>query len=136
MKRVILIIVLWIGVLSTPAFAQIGGIGYTPTFQVTTRNLRQVVLDDGIYKVSVECQSHTGHKATYTLYVKVQQDNVTYIYFDNGGYIHSGYNNSGYTWRGGGIQWNVDWSGNIINGNAVIQVNYDYGGYQLFTIHF
>lgn len=100
MKRVILIIVLWIGVLSTPAFAQIGGIGYTPTFQVTTRNLRQVVLDDGIYKVSVECQSHTGHKATYTLYVKyvkVQQDNVTYIYFDNGGYIHSGYNNSGYT---------------------------------------
>lgn len=29
-----------------------------------------------------------------------------------------------------------DWSGNIINGNAVIQVNYDYGGYQLFTIHF
>ncbi len=90
----------------------------------------------GIYKVSVECQSHTGHKATYTLYVKVQQDNVTYIYFDNGGYIHSGYNNSGYTWRGGGIQWNVDWSGNIINGKAVIHVNYDYGGYQLFTIHF
>lgn len=135
LKKILLIVLLWIGALSTPAFAQIGGIGYTPTFSVTSRNLQQVILDDGVYKVIVEYLSHTGHKATYTLNVKVQQDNVTSIYFDDG-YIHSGYNNSGYSWRGGGIRWDVDWSGNIRNGTAIIQVTYNNGGYQLYTIHF
>ena len=50
--------------------------------------------------------------------------------------MHNGVNYSDYTWRGGGIRWNVDYSGNIISGYAVIQLTYDGGRWQLFTIDF
>ncbi|MBR5147884.1 MAG: hypothetical protein IKV15_01645 [Bacteroidaceae bacterium] len=111
-------------------------VSYTPTFSVTQRNLRQVILDDGIYKLGVEYKSNSTNFAQYELEVRIQNDNVTHIYFGNDGYVHSGRNNSGYTWRGGGINWNVDFYGNITGGSAIIQVNYQGGRWQLFTINF
>lgn len=61
-------------------------------------------------------------------------DNVVCIYFDDGGYLHNGSNSSGYKWRGGGIQWNIDWHGNITGGRAEIMVQYPGNQYQLFTV--
>lgn len=136
MRKLFLLIIFFLGFQVLPTVAQVvGGYSvYTPYFSVTNRNLSDVILDNGVYELPVSYQSHTGQKSNYVLDVKIQNDNVVCIYFGNGGYVHSGYNNSGYSWRGGGIQWNVDWNGNIISGHAIIQVTYDNGGYQLFTV--
>ena len=115
----------------TPPF-----VTYTPVFDVTQRNLNEIVLDDGVYELTVNCKSHTGLDQNYTLDVRIQDDRVVQIYFNNGGSVHSGRNNSGYTWRGGGIQWNTDWYGNIQSGKAIMQVDYGNGQWQLFTIVF
>jgi hypothetical protein len=111
-------------------------VSYTPVYDVTQRNLRQVVLDDGVYEVLVDYKSNTTSREQYVLDVRIQNDNITHIYFNNGGYVHNGVNYSDYTWRGGGIRWNVDYSGNIISGYAVIQLTYEGGRWQLFTIDF
>lgn len=109
---------------------------YTPVFNVTQRNLNEIVLDDGVYELTVNCKSHTGLDQNYTLDVRIQDDRVIQIYFSNGGSVHSGRNNTGYTWRGGGIAWNTDWYGNIQSGKAIMQVDYGNGQWQLFTISF
>lgn len=135
MKKVLLIVFSIFACISIePIQAQ--GFTYTPFFNVTSRNLFEVILDDGIYEVQVEYQSHTQHRAVYKLMVKIQNDNITQIYFGDGGSVHTGYNNSGYTWRGGGIQWTRNWDGTIIGGKAVIQITYTNSGWQLFTIRF
>ena len=142
MKKFILIFVISLGVHVIQASAQyvVGEdvlyrpLCRPPMFPVTYRNLSYAILDDGVYELPVSYMSDTGHRAKYILDVKIQNDNVVCIYFGNGGYVHSGYNNSDYSWRGGGILWNVDWNGNIISGEAIIQVDYNNGGYQLFTV--
>lgn len=134
LKSLLLGITLAIFATVTPVIAQIPFVSYTPVFETTQRNLRQVILDDGIYELVVDCESHTSHRARYILEVRIQNDNVTAIYFDNGGSVHSGWNNSGYSWSGGGIRWSTDYYGNITSGYAVIQVTYQGGGWQLFTV--
>ena len=139
-KRALLysIITILLSLIITPAKSQVHNlpvVSYTPVFDVTERNLREVIMDNGVYELNVDYSSNTGHRASYVLDVRVQNDKVICIYFNNGGYVHSGSNNSGYTWRGGGIRWNVDYYGTIRSGKAVIQVNYKGGGWQLFTIY-
>ena len=134
LKSLLLGITLAIFATVTPVIAQIPLVSYTDVFETTQRNLRQVILDDGIYELVVDYESHTSHRTRYVLEVRIQNDNVTAIYFDNGGSVHSGWNNSGYSWSGGGIRWNTDYYGNITSGYAVIQVTYQGGGWQLFTV--
>ena len=139
MKRIVLIVglflvsLLWVIPIKaqyyTPPF-----VTYTPVFEVTQRNFNEIVLEDGVYEMTVNCKSHTGLDQNYTLDVRVQDDRAVQIYFGNGGSVHSGRNNSGYTWRGGGIEWRTDWSGNITGGKAVMQIDYGNGQWQLFTI--
>ena len=139
MKQNILSSIIMLFIASFQVFSQTPNIPFvssTPVFDVTQRNLRQVVLDDGVYELTVDYMSNTTNHERYTLDVRIQNDNVTYIYFNNGGYVHNGVNYSDYTWRGGGIRWNVDYLGNIISGYAVIQLTYDGGRWQLFTINF
>lgn len=130
MKR-LLIIIFGLGILIAPTTAQ--GI-YKPVVPTTSRNLNKIILDDGIYELPVQYVSNTSYNTSYKLKVKIQNDNIVCIYFDNGGYLHSGYNNSGYSWSGGGIRWNTDWNGNIISGKAIIQIDYNDNRWQLFTI--
>lgn len=135
LKSLLLGVVIAFVVTATPVMAQLPfGVSYTPRFDTTQRNLRQVILDDGIYELVVDYESNTSHRARYVLEVRIQNDNVTAIYFDNGGSVHSGWNNSGYIWSGGGIRWNTDYYGDITSGYAVIQVTYQGGGWQLFTV--
>lgn len=116
--------------------AQLPFVSFTPVYETSQRNLRQVILDDGVYEMVVECKSSSGSHAEYILDVRIQNDTITYIYFNNGGYLHSGWNSSGYRWSGGGIEWRSDYYGNITSGRAVIQVTYENGRWQLFTIRF
>jgi hypothetical protein len=130
MKRLFIIIFFCLSIFTTSATAQV----YTPFFRTTTRNLSKVILQNGVYELPVHYESNTGHTTRYNLNVKIQNDNIVCIYFGNGGCVHSGYNNSGYTWRGGGIQWNTDYYGNVNSGRAIIQIEYNDGRWQLFTI--
>lgn len=138
MKKIISllgVIVLYLNI--TPSIAQSFTppfVSHTPVFDVTNRNLRQIILDDGVYELVVECSSSSGSNARYILDVRIQNDEVTHIYFDNGGSLHRGWNNSEYTWRGGGIRWSSDYYGNITDGIAIIQVTYQGGRWQLFKV--
>jgi hypothetical protein len=71
---------------STP---QIPFVSYTPVHNVTYRNLRNVILEDGIYELIVNCCSHTSLNQNYTLDVNIKDDTVTHIYFGNDGYGQS-----------------------------------------------
>ena len=134
---IILVIALCLSTFSVKAQSyDLPFVSHTPVHSVTQRNLGQVILDDGLYELTVEYQSNSTNYEIYTLEVRIKKDNITHIYFGNGGYVHNGWNNSGYTWSGGGIKWNVDYYGNIISGKAVIQLNYGNGRWQLFTIKF
>lgn len=108
---------------------------YTPFLPVSQRNVREIVLDNGVYDVLVKYRSNTGREATYKLKVYIKNDTVERIYFDNGGSLHSGYNNSSYTYRGGGIEFRRDFRGNIVGGEARVQVNYSGGQWQYFVIY-
>ena len=110
-------------------------VSHVPVFDVTQRNLRKVILEDGVYDCIVECKSNSNNYAQYKVKVRFQDDYVTHIYFSNGGYVHCGRNNNGYTWRGGGIEWDVDYTGEITGGTIVIQLTYQNGRWQLFTIN-
>lgn len=50
-------------------------------------------------------ESSTGHKNTYELPVIVSDGVVKQILFSNGGSVHAGRNNSGYTYYGGKLQY-------------------------------
>lgn len=108
---------------------------YIPSLPVSYRNISEIVLEDGVYEVVVEYESSSSHSATYKLDVYIKNDTVERIYFNNGGSLHSGYNNSDYTYRGGGIYFKTDYEGNIIGGEAKIQVTYNNNTWQYFIIH-
>ena len=67
-------------------------------YHPTNRN----AIADGWYEAIIKYTSHTGQESTYQLNVKVELLVVVAIDFGNGGYVHKGSNNSGYSYRGGG----------------------------------
>lgn len=134
MKKIFLI-VLFLGFLSIPVDAQIVRFG-SGTPQPTHRNRSDVMLENGIYTVKVKYESSTGHRAMYTLDVKIHQDVVKCIYFDDGGYLDVNVaRNNNMAWLGGGIEWEVDYYGNIESGKAVVTINKGASPYQTFTIY-
>ena len=82
-------------------------------------------IDNGWYVATVSYyNSKTFHRATYTLNVYVEYNNVTKIDFGDGGSVHSGYNNSGYMYSGGYLSINKDYSGNIQSATTNVTVSY------------
>ncbi len=92
-------------------------------------------ISDGWYEATILYTSHTGHKATYVLDVKVEHLCVVAISFGNGGSVHKGYNNSGYYYRGGGLSFERDRNGNIVAASTTVTVSYDNGDWQQFNIY-
>ena len=134
MKKLFLLLLLIIGVSASPVEAQTFRYGSRNT-QPTHRNLSEVVLEDGIYTLTVKYESKTGHRATYTLNVKIQRDVVKCIYFDNGGYIDVNVARSNnQAWLGGGFVWDVDSYGRISGGRAVVTIGSGPTPDQTFTI--
>lgn len=98
----------------------------------TLRNREEIFLENGIYKLKTIYDSHRTSEKIYLLNVCIKNDNITHIFFENQGYLHSGKNSSGYTWRGGGIKWSEDGWGNIEKGTAVVIIDYE-TGWKRFT---
>jgi hypothetical protein len=55
--------------------------------------------------------------------VKVEYDRVTAIDFGNGGSVHSGFNNSGYTYSGGSLSMKRDYQGNLVGATKRVSVS-------------
>ena len=83
-------------------------------------------IENGKYEAVIYYSSTTGQKSTYELVVTVTNDVVTAIHFGNGGSVHSGFNNEGYTYSGG--------HGNITGASTTVKVTYPNGTTQYFQI--
>lgn len=61
-----------------------------PSYEVEEEEEEQQGFEDNTYSATVYYNnSETGHSATYTLDVEVEGNEVTTIYFENGGYLDS-----------------------------------------------
>lgn len=92
----------------------------------------RVILQDGNYEAIVDYDSHTGYSARYGLIVSVRNDRVVAIHFSNGGYIHTGINEEGYSYRGGELSPFTDYSGDIIAMKGTVTISqYYYDDYAI-----
>jgi hypothetical protein len=83
-------------------------------------------LESGWYNATVKYSTtSTPTESTYTLKVKVEHDQVTEIDFGNGGSVHDGYNNSGYFYNGGRLDFQNDYEGNIIGATTRVTIQGD-----------
>lgn len=109
-----------------------------PPFAEYEPVILQNVLKNGIYQSIIDCRTITRgvetHRATYRLNVKVERDNVVAILFEDGGSVHSGFNNHGYIFHGGRLSFKRDAYGNVVGVIAKVQVDYPNGRSQVFTI--
>ena len=94
----------------------------------------QNAIENGWYEAIIQYSSNTGHRATYTLDVKVEQLCVVAILFPNGGSVHKGHNNSGYYYQGGGLYFERDRYGNVVAASTTVYIKYNDGDWQKFDI--
>lgn len=81
-------------------------------------------IDNGWYKATVRYENiATNIRSTYSLNVKVEYNRVVEIDFGNGGSVHTGYNNSGYTYIGGSLSFNKDYDGNITSATTTVTIS-------------
>lgn len=134
MKRFILIFI-W-GSIALTSIAQSGAPhgGYYQSAPNPYHPANQNAIADGWYMATIDYASNTGHKATYTLKVAVEDLCVVAIDFGNGGYVHKGRNNSGYYYNGGSLYFNRDRYGNVIAASTTVRITYDNGSWQVFSI--
>jgi len=91
-------------------------------------------IDNGWYDAAVSYyNASTYQRSNYTLSVKVEYDRVTAIDFGNGGSVHSGFNNSGYTYSGGSLSMKRDYQGNLVGATTRVSVS-DSSGIRTFDI--
>ena len=91
-------------------------------------------IEDGWYKATVEYYHYgTGTRSTYTLNVEVEYDKVVTIDFGDGS-VHSGYNNSGYTYTGGFLSYRKDYDGNITEATTRVSIYTQAGSTITFDI--
>lgn len=83
---------------------------------------------------TIQYTSNTGHKATYTLNVAIQDNRVVAIDFGNGGSVHAGQNNSGYIYQGGELYMSQDMYGNVTSMYTTVRITYQDGRWQVFDI--
>tara|TARA_B110000902_G_C14188663_1_gene543322 strand:- start:546 stop:962 length:417 start_codon:yes stop_codon:yes gene_type:complete len=82
-------------------------------------------IDNGWYTARVEYyNSKTYTRATYTLNVYVEYNSISKIDFGDGGSVHDGYNNSGYSFYSSSLRLNKDYNGNVRSATADVTVTY------------
>lgn len=92
-------------------------------------------IQDGWYKATVKCSNFmTSTFETHILNVKVKSEKVIEIKFGEGGSIHDGYNNTGYTYSGGTLYPEKDYKGNIISAEASVNIYESNGTVRNFKI--
>ena len=92
-------------------------------------------IDNGWYESTAKYSNlKTGTSATYTLNVKVESNHIVRIQFEDGGSLHSGYNNEGYSYYGGSLSFEMD-SNNIIKAaTSTVTITERNGSTQTFKI--
>jgi hypothetical protein len=91
---------------------------YEPASPVSNQKLQ-----NGWYSATVIVHNMgTGSKSRYSLKVKVEYNRVVMIDFGNDGSVHSGYNNSGYYYLGGDLNYENDSNGDLTSVTAEVSV--------------
>jgi hypothetical protein len=104
-----------------------------PTFKDSSE-ISVEAIDNGWYDAAVSYyNASTYQRSNYTLSVKVEYDSGTAIDFGNGGSVHSGYNNSGYSYYGGTLTMKRDYQGNIVAATTRVSVT-DSNGTRTYDI--
>lgn len=102
-----------------------------PEFNYSRTN---TVLENGWYDAEVTYYNpRTETKSSYALDVKIHNDRVVAISFGNEGSIHTGDNNSGYSYSGGDLTFYQNKSGKIVSADATVKI-YTNAGYTYFNI--
>lgn len=116
MKSILLTLFLGFQVFNSPVSGLLPeSVNHSPVFQN---------LEDGWYDAVVSYSNpKTYQRSNYSLNVKVQYNRVTVIDFGNGGSVHSGYNNSGYTYYGGSLSFQRDFNGQITSATTQVSVS-------------
>ena len=116
MKRIILIAALILTGIKHPAAAEILRITSYSELQNASSGIK-----NGWYDATVKYTNYSTYKnATYTLQVYVEFNNVIKVDFGNGGSIHTGYNNEGYSYSGGFLSFENDFNGNTIAATTTV----------------
>jgi hypothetical protein len=115
MKNISLLLV-WMA-LTIPSFGETSPKQYSFSFYG---------IKDGWYQATVKYTNYSTYtNSTYTLDVKVEYGNITVIDFGNAGSVHTGYNNEGYIYTGGSLNYEKDYEGNIIAATARVTISQD-----------
>lgn len=105
---------------STLLFAQY--VVYEPLPPAGKTNYSRHV-EDGVYNATVYYMNvGNSYSAKYTLKVSVSYGRVTKIDFGNGGNVHTGFNNEGYTYSGGELTYKRDNNYDIVSGTASVTI--------------
>lgn len=92
-----------------------------PAIEIHSLTLQNI--EDGWYEANVFYNNpNTYQRSNYQLSVKVENNRVTTIDFGNGGSIHAGFNNSGYTYYGGNLSFQRDFNGQISSASTQVSV--------------
>lgn len=95
--------------------------GITSSSLVSFKNTQNI--ENGWYEASVGYfNTKTSQRSNYQLDVKVESNRVTVINFGNGGSVHSGFNNSGYTYFGGTLNFQKDFNGQITSATTQVSI--------------
>jgi hypothetical protein len=104
-----------------------------PVFSVSSE-ISVEGIDNGWYDAAVSYYNpSTYQRSNHILSLKVEYDSVTVIDFGNGGSVHSGFNNSGYTYSGGSLSMKRDYQGNLVGATTRVSVS-DSNGTRTFDI--
>lgn len=122
MKKAILILFILSAfnpILGQRSVGELGALDY----RITYPPAKTAGISDGWYEATVKySNSNTYTRSTYTLNVQVEADRVVKIDFGNGGSVHSGYNNSGYYYSGGYLDFQYDYNRNIVGATTRVTV--------------
>lgn len=102
-----------------------------PEFNYSRTN---TVLENGWYDAEVTYYNpRTETKSTYALNVKIHNDRAIAISFGEGESVHTGSNNSGYSYSGGDLTFYKNKNGKIVAADTTVKI-YSNGCYTYFNI--
>jgi hypothetical protein len=115
---------LFVSVLFCITYTSVGVENHSTPLPELTSTLSSDI-DNGWYTARVEYyNSKTYTRATYTLNVYVEYNSISKIDFGDGGSVHDGYNNSGYSFYSSSLRLNKDYNGNVRSATADVTVTY------------
>ena len=96
-------------------------LGIPPSSTISLRSLQNI--ENGWSEASVGYYNpKTYQRSNNRLDVKVEYNRVTIIDFGKGGYVHSGFQKSGYAYFGGSLMFQKDFNGKITSATTQVSI--------------